>query len=274
VQTRKGTHYVPIVKTNGKCKLDIKGHPGIDMTNRCGKDITEDLNFHSANAKKQWSKVCKYDPDGYLMNSDDSCLTKKESSCTVMFRMKNNIQGKRSMKLKKSLKKSVRQRPDRKRISLKDLVARPVKDVEAGRVPIFVERGHNVTISGLINCIGVIVTQYSSETGAPVSVIAGHFETPKMYDSVKHTLTKSGEGFAARIVNLMHRIDPDLQTTVQFVYGDSDPDRIVSSNVIGKIPNDTGEAFSALKEKLGLHHVKLEPIVGRNKSKITIRIPH
>ena len=184
---------------------------------------------------------------------------------------------KRSMKRKKSLKKSVRRQPDknrRKRISLKNLVAMPLRNVEVGRVPISVGRGHNVTISGLINCIGVIITQYSSETGAPVSVIAGHFETPKMYDSAKHTLTKAGEKFATRIVNLIHKINTDLQTTVQFFYGDSDPSRIVSSKVIGKIPNDTGEAFSALKEKLGLQHVKLEPIVGRNKSKITIRIPH
>jgi hypothetical protein len=181
------------------------------------------------------------------------------------------------MKRKKSLKKSVRRQPDknrRKRISLKNLVAMPLRNVEVGRVPISVGRGHNVTISGLINCIGVIITQYSSETGAPVSVIAGHFETPKMYDSAKHTLTKAGEKFATRIVNLIHKINTDLQTTVQFFYGDSDPSRIVSSKVIGKIPNDTGKAFSALKEKLGLQHVKLEPIVGRNKSKITIRIPH
>jgi ankyrin repeat protein len=183
---------------------------------------------------------------------------------------------KRSIKRKKSIKKSTLRKPGknrRKRIPLKKLVAMPLRNVEVGRVPISVGRGHNVTISGLINCIGVIITQYSSETGAPVSVIAGHFETPKMYDSAKHTLTKAGEKFATRIVNLIHKINTDLQTTVQFFYGDSDPSRIVSSKVIGKIPNDTGEAFSALKEKLGLHHVKLEPIVGRNKSKITIRIP-
>jgi len=152
---------------------------------------------------------------------------------------------------------------------------KPMKDVEAGSVPISVGRGHNVTISGLINCIGVIITQYSFETGEPVSVIAGHFETPKMYDSTKHTLTKEGEKFASRIVDLINnKINSDLKTTVQFVYGDSDPERIVDFNVIGKIPRDTGEAFVALKEKLGLHHAKLEPVVGRNKSKITIRIPH
>ena len=108
-----------------------------------------------------------------------------------------------------------------------------------------------------------------------MSVIAGHFETPTMYDSAKHTLTKSGEKFASRIVNLINdKINADLQTTVQFVYGDSNPGRIVSSNVIGKLPKDTGKAFIALRDNLGLHHVKLEPVVGRNKSKITIRIPH
>ncbi len=185
---------------------------------------------------------------------------------------------KRSMRRKKSIKKSSLRKPAknrRKRISLKDLNVRPIRDVEAGKVPIFAGRGHNVTISGLINCIGVIITQYSPQTGAPVSVIAGHFETPTMYDSAKHTLTKSGEKFASRIVNLINdKINADLQTTVQFVYGDSNPGRIVSSNVIGKLPKDTGKAFIALRDNLGLHHVKLEPVVGRNKSKITIRIPH
>ena len=202
-------------------------------------------------------------------------MRRKKSKKRSMRRKKSK---KRSMRRKKSIKKSSLRKPAknrRKRISLKNLVGFSMRDVEAGKVPIFAGRGHNVTISGLINCIGVIITQYSPQTGAPVSVIAGHFETPTMYDSAKHTLTKSGEKFASRIVNLINdKINADLQTTVQFVYGDSNPGRIVSSNVIGKLPKDTGKAFIALRDNLGLHHVKLEPVVGRNKSKITIRIPH
>ncbi len=216
--------------------------------------------------------------DKFSMNrSKKRSMRRKKSIKKRSMRRKKSIK-KRSMRRKKSIKKSSLRKPDknrRKRISLKDLNVRPIRDVEAGSIPISVGRGHNVTISGLINCIGVIITQYSPQTGAPVSVIAGHFETPTMYDSAKHTLTKSGEKFASRIVDLINdKINADLQTTVQFVYGDSNPDRIVSSDVIGKLPKDTGEAFIALRDNLGLHHVKLEPVVGRNKSKITIRIPH
>ena len=118
--------------------------------------------------------------------------------------VKRKVSRKRKSKYKMSPKSGKRGR----RISLRDLMAKksikPMKDVEAGRVPISVGRGHNVTISGLINCIGVIITQYSFKTGEPVSVIAGHFETPKMYDSTKHTLTKEGEKFASRIVDLIN----------------------------------------------------------------------
>ena len=185
---------------------------------------------------------------------------------------------KRSMRRKKSIKKSSLRKPGknrRKRISLKDLNVRPIRDVEAGSIPIFVGRGHNVTISGLINCIGVIVTQYSPSTGAPVSVIAGHFETPTMYAEKKHKLTKRGEMFANRIRNLIMRIDPDLDTSVQFVYGDAAPERIASASVRDKkIPPNTQEAFVLLKDAIGIHDGKLEPVTGRKKSSITIRIPN
>jgi len=185
---------------------------------------------------------------------------------------------KRSMRRKKSIKKSSLRKPAknrRKRISLKDLNVRPIRDVEAGSIPISVGRGHNVTISGLINCIGVIVTQYSPRTGAPVSVIAGHFETPTMYAEKKHKLTKRGEMFANRIRNLIMRIDPDLDTSVQFVYGDAAPERIASASVRDKkIPPNTQEAFVLLKDTIGIHDGKLEPVTGRKKSSITIRIPN
>ena len=185
---------------------------------------------------------------------------------------------KRSMRRKKSIKKSSLRKPaknHRKRISLKDLNVRPLRDVEAGSIPISVGRGHNVTISGLINCIGVIVTQYSPRTGAPVSVIAGHFDIPKMYAEKKHKLTKRGEMFANRIRNLIMRIDPNIDTSVQFVYGDAAPERIASASVRDKkIPPNTQEAFVLLKDTIGIHDGKLEPVTGRKKSSITIRIPN
>jgi len=163
----------------------------------------------------------------------------------------------------------------KKRKRLKDLIGNSIIDIEAGKVPIFVGKGHNVTISGLINCIGVIITQYSKDTGAPVSIIAGHFETPTMYSEKTKKLTKSGKIFANRIRDFINKLDPKLTTDFQFVYGDAAPDRIFSATVyIQKIPQNTANAFVSLKNAIGIEEGKLEPIPGRNKSSICIRIPN
>jgi phage pi2 protein 07 len=51
--------------------------------------------------------------------------------------------------------------------------------IEAGRIPVFVDNGNTVMISGLIDCIGVVIRRLNTNNEVD-SVIAGHFVTGNM----------------------------------------------------------------------------------------------
>jgi hypothetical protein len=89
-----------------------------------------------------------------------------------------------------------------------------VQLVEAGEQPIRVNSGdldHTLTISGLINCVGVVIMIYG-EGGQEfdyVAVVGGHFVTPTMYQfGNEEGFTEAGEGFLTSIRALIEGIDP------------------------------------------------------------------
>ena len=264
------------------------GH--IQITNNMTSySINRILNSLSADKKsairklksKVKSKIKSYPKDinFYKRNKNTGGQNKKNAynlifmELSVLQNCLKLLTNKFSMKTSAPKKSISRQR--RKRLSeLPE--GKKLQEVEAGHKPIAVGPGYNVKISGLINCIGVIVTQYSRNTGEPVFVIAGHFETPTMYDSKKDKLTNSGKTFATSIRNLIKGIQPNLDTSFQFVYGDAAPERIVNfKNVRNKkIPKNTQKAFVKLKKAIRIKTGNLEPITGRQKSSITIKIPY
>lgn len=87
--------------------------------------------------------------------------------------------------------------------------------VEAGAQPIRVNRedpDHTLTISGLINCVGVVIRIYGEGAQAfdHVAVVGGHFVTPDMYQfGDEEGFTEDGEGFLAGIRELIEGIDAD-----------------------------------------------------------------
>ena len=88
VTANGNTYYIPIRRTNDDgsttCTMYLRNHPPIDMTSRCGKDVTRDMDFHTSKQQKEWNRPCKYQ-DGHLAAPRQACLLKKkENPCTIM----------------------------------------------------------------------------------------------------------------------------------------------------------------------------------------------
>jgi len=92
--------------------------------------------------------------------------------------------------------------------------------VEAGAQPIKVEKGdedNELSISGLINCVGVVIMIHGEGEQALnyVAVVGGHFVTPEMYQfGVEQGFTDARQEFLANINALIAGIDHErLETT-------------------------------------------------------------
>ena len=89
VTANGNTYYIPIRQTKNDdgsttCTMYLRNHPPIDMTNKCGKDVTRDMDFHSSKQQKEWNRPCEYQYDQIVAPHKACLLKKKENSCTVM----------------------------------------------------------------------------------------------------------------------------------------------------------------------------------------------
>ena len=83
VGNEKNIYYVPIEKKKGKCSFCLHGHPCINMTQRCGRDVAKDKIFHGKKAQKLWNKECEFDKNDNLKKSDKVCKKKKTGKCII-----------------------------------------------------------------------------------------------------------------------------------------------------------------------------------------------
>lgn len=124
--------------------------------------------------------------------------------------------------------------------------------VEAGDHPIRVNKGdedNQLSISGLINCVGVVIMIYGEGNQAfdHVAVVGGHFVTPNMYRfGDEEGFTDAGQTFIDNINFLINGIGHDRLETTFYVKAPA---------MKGAIPESLDQATTAataIRNSLGL----------------------
>jgi hypothetical protein len=134
--------------------------------------------------------------------------------------------------------------------------------VEAGAQPIKVEKGdedNEFSISGLINCVGVVIMIYGEGDQAfdYVAVVGGHFVTPEMYQfGDGQGFTDAGQDFLANINTLIDGIDHVRLETTYYIKAPADEGANPQSLV------QAMTAATAIKNSLGLSG-QIEQVAGK-----------
>jgi hypothetical protein len=96
---------------------------------------------------------------------------------------------------------------------------------EAGATPVYVKRPEQkveeIHITGLINCIGVIIEVVDKHDGKVAGAAGGHFVTPEMLENTKGELTKEGLTFIGNILKLVDAQEGEKRFSLHFS-GDAD----------------------------------------------------
>ena len=85
--------------------------------------------------------------------------------------------------------------------------------LDTSRVPkLYTDGNKGVRICGLINCVGVVAKIYPNATAfSHDSAVAGHFESPTMFDFKENKFTQEGQEFINKIRKLLKGKEFDLE---------------------------------------------------------------